>query len=297
MFPRVIKKAFYPLRPDLYGQKKNPYFIPKQNGELRAISVDIATRANARNDNSIITCARLIPTHRGYQRDIVYMESSHGENIVSQALRIKDIFFDFGADYLVLDVAQNGSGVFDTMSAITKNEERDIEYPAFTIMETELIDKSVASDFNNRTLGINAIPVVFPISATPKLNNDMHVAFRSALQKKLFRFLCTDTDAENYFIKSSNKDFLDNSQDDLSFRAWMLHPYVQQNLLVMECVNLEMSVVNSLIKLDEGSGRKDRYTSLAYLNYFVNIFLDRELLRENDDIDDFQYVVNLVQST
>jgi hypothetical protein len=294
MFPRTIKRAFYPLREDLISQKKNPYAIPKKNGEIRVVSVDIATRANVRNDSSIISCGRLLPTHKGYDRHIVYMESSRGENVISQALRIKNVFFDFESDYLVLDIAQNGIAVFDAMSSITKDEERDIEYPAFTIMDTELIDRSNTEDFVHRTLGIDALPVVFPISGTPKLNNDIAVAFRTALQKKLFHFLCTDVYAEDYLIKN-NKEYLNNSKDDFPLKSWFLHPHIQINLTVMECINLEMKVLNSMIKLDEGNGRKDRYTSVSYMNYFVTNVLDRELLRENDDVDDFKYIVDLVQ--
>jgi hypothetical protein len=295
MFPRTIKKAFYPVRGDLIGQKKNPYSIPRQTGEIRVMAVDIATRANKRNDNSIINCARLLPTHKGYQRELVYMESSHGENVISQALKIKDIFFDFDCDFLVLDMAQAGIAVFDAMSSITKNEDRDIEYPAFTVMDSEFIDKSVREELSNRTLGVSALPVVFPVSATSRLNNDMAVALRSALQKKLFKFLCSETDAENYLLRN-NKEFLE-SKDDLSLKVWLTHPYVQQTLLILECINLEMNIVGNMIQLDEGTGLKDRFSSLNYLNYFVTNVLDRDLLRENDTVDDFQYVIDLVQST
>ena len=108
MFPRNIKGAFYPMRGDMLTSKKNPYAIPKVPGEIRVVSLDVASRANKVNDNSITVCARLIPTHKGYNRKIVFIESSHGSNIISQALRIKEVFFDFGADYLVLDLQQVG---------------------------------------------------------------------------------------------------------------------------------------------------------------------------------------------
>lgn len=45
---RNIKKAFYPLRKDLYDKKKNPYDIKKAEGEIRLVSVDIATRKKAK---------------------------------------------------------------------------------------------------------------------------------------------------------------------------------------------------------------------------------------------------------
>ena len=122
MFPRSIKGAFYPLRDDMLTQKKNPYGIPKLPGEIRVISLDVASRANKMNDNSITVCARLIPTHKGYNRKIVFIESSHGSNIISQALRIKEVYFDFGADYLVLDLQQVGISIFDSMSSISVNQ-------------------------------------------------------------------------------------------------------------------------------------------------------------------------------
>jgi hypothetical protein len=286
MFPRSIKGAFYPLRDDMLTQKKNPYGIPKLPGEIRVISLDVASRANKMNDNSITVCARLIPTHKGYNRKIVFIESSHGSNIISQALRIKEVYFDFGADYLVLDLQQVGISIFDSMSSISVNPERGIEYPAFTVMESLYVDEKVRDELRERTLGINASPVVFPISANSKLNSDIAVAFRGALQKKLFDFLATDIDAEDYLIKT-NKEFI-NTDEELAIRAWLLHPYVQTNLLVGECLNLEMSILNGTIKLDEGSGLKDRYTSVSYLNYFVSTVLDRELLRQGDDMTDEQ---------
>lgn len=171
------------------------------------------------------------------------------------------------------------------MSSVTKNDERGIEYPAFTVMENQFIDTSLREELNGRTLGLNAIPVVFPIQANQKLNSDIAVAFRTALQKKLFDFLVPDNDVEDHLTKT-NKEFFE-TKDDLSLRPWFLHPYVQTNLLIAECVNLEMSVVGGVIKLDEGSGRKDRYTSISYMNWFVSNILDRTLLKEDDGADEW----------
>jgi len=105
---RTIKRAFYPQRKDSYNSKKNPYDIKKIDGELRVISVDLATRKSKENDNTIIACTRLFPTSEGYIREVCYMESHLGENTIVQAFRIKQLFHDFGADYLVLDIAQAG---------------------------------------------------------------------------------------------------------------------------------------------------------------------------------------------
>jgi len=288
MFNRNIKNAFYPLRDDLITLKKNPYAIPKVSGELRIVALDIASRANKINDNTIISCVRLIPTNKGYQRKVVYIESSHGSNIVSQALRNKEIFQDFDGDFIVMDIAQNGISIFDAMSSVTHSDKRGIDYPAFTVMESSLLDESVKKELRDRTLGVDALPIIFPITASAKLNSEIAVAFRAALQKKLFDFLATDNDAEDY-LTQNNKEFF-KTEDDISLRTFLLHPFVQTNLLVGECINLEMNITNGLIKLTEGTGRKDRYTCISYLNFFVSSALDRELLKDEDDGDEWSMI-------
>ena len=105
---RTIKRAFYPFRNDQLNLKKNPNDIKRVDGEVRILCADIATRKGKENDNSILGCIRLLPTTKGYEREVSYMESHQGENTVSQALRIKQLYHDFNADYIVLDLQQVG---------------------------------------------------------------------------------------------------------------------------------------------------------------------------------------------
>jgi hypothetical protein len=159
-------------------------------------------------------------------------------------------------------------------------------------MEIPQIDTALRDELRNRTLGMNPKPVVFPIVATQKLNSDIAVAFRGSLQKKLWNFLVSDIDAEDYLIRT-NKEYIDTSED-VSLRAWLLHPYVQSNFLVQECINLEMQLVSGYVKLLEPStGRKDRYTMVSYLNYFVSEVLDQDLLREEDSGSDWDAIANV----
>ena len=108
-FPRNIKRAWYPQKEDNYNERKNPYAIPKSDGEVRIISVDIATRAGKKNDQSIISAIKCVPMlGKGMERSLLYMESSKGEHTGLQAKRIKEVFHDFEADFLVLDLQNSG---------------------------------------------------------------------------------------------------------------------------------------------------------------------------------------------
>ena len=289
---RKVSKAFYPQRMTTFNPKKNPYNIAKTEGEIRIITCDIAQRAGVTNDLSITACIRLLPTTRGYFRELVYLSSESGKNSIVQALRIKQIWYDFEADFIVLDIASAGISIFDLLSQITKDEERDIEYPAMTVFPHESLEEKVIDDLiKNHTMGLNALPVIYPISATAKLNSQIAVDFRDKLQKKLWGFLYDQNKAEDYLVSSSNsKEFL----EDPSF---FVAPYVQTDLLINECINLSASWSLGNVKLTEPSGgRKDRYSSVSYGNYFVSFF-DSDLIRDEDTEDGADYMSALVQMT
>lgn len=117
------KRPFYPRTLlDFKSGKKNPYDIPKQKGEIRIVACDMAFVESKKNDNSIFSCMRLLPEYttysresssdieidNGYRRIVSYIESVQGGDVTKQAIRIRQLFEDFGADYIVLDMRNAG---------------------------------------------------------------------------------------------------------------------------------------------------------------------------------------------
>lgn len=299
MFPRVLKQAFYPQRDISYNAKKNPYAIDKVDGEIRFVTVDVATRANKKNDNSIIGCIRLIPFKgRGYERHLVYLESHKGEHTGVQAKRIKEIFYDFESDYLVIDLQNVGISIFDSLSENTQDDERGENYAPFTVVDElfTTVKEEVRDELRKRTRGINPKPVIFPMSASQNLNSQIASLFRASLQKKLWKFLILDGDAEEHLIKSKNKEFMANSNDSDTY-AFYMNPFVGTGLAISECINLDMSLVSGIVKLVEKPGcYKDRYSALSYANYFISQEFDQQLLKEEEDTqDDWEVISSLFQ--
>jgi len=283
---RSLKKAFYPLRNDMLDKKKNPNDIKRTDGEIRIVSVDIATRKGSKNDNTIITCIRGLPTAKGYEREYVYQESHQGEHTGKQALRIKQVYHDFEADYIVLDLQQAGITIFERLATITKDEERGIEYEAFTVFEHKSLEKKLIEELQEKTLGVNAKQVIYPIMANSRLNNDIAVDFRDRLQRNMCNFLIDDNDAETY-LSRYNKEF--SNSKDVNLNSWYLKPYIETALLINESINLEYSFSGGYVKLDTvGTARKDRYTSCSYGGYFISL-LELELLKNADSDYDFVF--------
>jgi len=285
-FPRNIKRAFYPQRDETYSDKKNPYAIPKTDGEIRFISVDVASRAGKKNDNTIISCIRCIPMiGKGMERSLLYAESHKGEHTGIQSKRIKEIYHDFEADYIVLDIQNIGISIYDNLSQVTPSDERGINFPPMGVVgrEFDFVEEKLREELEGRTLGMNAMPVIFPIAASATLNSQIAVMFRTSLQKKMWNFLIPDGDAETFLIKSQ-KEFMKNGEDN-SY-SFFMSPYVQTGLLISECVGLDMVLNNGIVKLSERPGaRKDRYSSVSYANFIISQF-DTDLLRESQPNDE-----------
>lgn len=294
------KKAFYPKRlEDVRSRRKNSYSIPKQNGEVRIVSCDMAfiERAN-KNDNSCFTCIRALPesvtyesktidgrfidVKNGYRRIPVYMEANPGSDIDKQAIRIKQLYYDFDADYLVLDTRNGGLAVYDRLAKILYDEDRDCEYPAWKCMND--------SDIANRVNVVGANENVFAINASQKTNNDIAIALRTVFETQMIDLL-VNFDTAKDVLESHIPEY--TSSPDPEVMSFYERPFLETQALINEMISLEYTrnEQTGIITLFEtGSNTKDRYISLAYGNYFIGL-LEQDLLSDDSDYD-FEVLVN-----
>ena len=289
---RVIKRAFYPRRnDDVISKIKNRYAIPKQPGEVRILSCDIAAVGGSRNDNSVFSCIRLLPESKeykastvdgdfieikqGYRRQLVYLEAANGGETTKQAIRIKQLFYDFEADYCVIDLQNIGLAVYDMLAKVLYDEERNREYTPWTCMN----DKDVA----NRIVITGQVPVVYGIKASLDLNNKIAVCMRNTLDNKMMELLINHTEG----IEELHNIVPEYAMADLDEQLFFEKPYLETVALINEMIALEYTVMNQtgVIRIEEkGTARKDRYTSVSYGNYFAEL-LEQDLFSDSSEYD------------
>lgn len=112
---RTLPKAYMPPTDLDYVEskdKRKKSQMPKHAGEIRLVSLDIALMGSnkaVRNDTTAFTLMRLLPEGESYRRDVVYLESLAGQHSELQAIRLKQLYYDFEADFVVMDT--NGIGI------------------------------------------------------------------------------------------------------------------------------------------------------------------------------------------
>lgn len=241
--------------------EKWQFYVPKQQGEIRVLSMDIALMESARNDNTSFWLVRLIPNGSNYYKALVYGESMNGINSVVQAKRAKQLFYEFECDYFAVDTDGAGRGVADILTGDIYDEVRGETYPAWT---TALPEDAKTL---NRTISPNAVPIMYAMHTTPFSKHSRFVLTRDMLKTATLHLPDTEVSAIEKYTKSNNYYKI----DDANLRSRMLQTYTEVNMLTYEATNLETVVSNGYYNLKEKpSRRKDRVMSLCYNLDVVN---------------------------
>lgn len=273
------RKIKYPWLPEeiasKIGNSKEISIPKKERGEIRILSADIALMSSKKhnNDATSIFINQLLPTKaKRFTKNIVYTKNYEGLRTDDQALVIRKLFDEYECDYLALDCAGVGIGVFDCLARDIVDPETGEVYPALSCCN----DKTMAE----RCTVPGAAKVIWAIKASAAFNSDCAFLLREAFRSGRIRLLDTEYDAEDSLAKIRGYNSL-SPEDKMELQL----PYIHTTLLIDELTKLQHEESGGKVKIFEKSGmRKDRYSSLSY-NYYVATQIESRLTRRmNNDI-------------
>ena len=291
---RVLKRPFYPRKnEDVLSKVKAKHTIPKQAGEIRIIACDIAPEGGTGNDNSVFTCIRALPESKeykvsdtsgdhievkqGYRRQVVYMEPQAEFETTKQAIRIKQLFADFEADYCVLDTRNAGVAIYDALAKVLYDVDRNVEYEPWTCMNDDKLKARIVIAGQKEA--------VFSVKASLELNSKIAVSMRDSLNNRMIELMVSIQEG----VEELQRLYPEYVSADVDTQLFYERPFLETVALINEMIGLEYTVQNqtNLIKIEERPGaRKDRYTSVSYGNYFVSL-LEADLF---SDSSGYEYV-------
>ena len=263
------------------------YFTPKEDEEIRILSMDIAAGGLKRSDNTIFWITRLFPnkTRTRLRVKLAYGEGINGENLVLQTLRAKQIFYEMNCDYFVVDTGGVGVSVSDMCMQETKDDNRGLTYPSWKFYNED------GAKNNERCLDSNAVACMYAIVPSLQFNHKMHINTKKYLDNNYVELPVEFNDGIEYLVTKKNYYKI----TDESVRKRLMATYVQTNLLISESINLEQSTGGSqgLIKLENKSTkRKDRYSSFGYNLHMCEV-LNSEFILTNkkEQYSPWDYIV------
>ena len=216
-----------------------------------------------------------IEIKQGYRRQVVYIEPQKEYETIKQAIRIKQLFHDFDADYCVLDTRQAGVAIYDALAKVLYDEERNVEYTPWTCMNDEKLKSRIVISGQQE--------VVFSIKAQLETNSNIAVCMKRTLENRMIELMVNNQEG----VEELQRIVPDYETADVDTQIFYERPFLETVALINEMIGLEYTVMNQtgLIKIEERPGaRKDRYTSVSYGNYFIEL-LEKDLLSDTDEYD------------
>lgn len=171
---------------------------------------------------------------------------------------------------------------YDLLAKVIYDEGRDKEYQPWVCFNDE--------GYANRIKTVGALPVVYAINASQKLNSDIANEFRMNLTMGMIDFLIPFSEAVDETLPKIS-EYL--TATDVDTQIFYEKPYLETQELIKECVELtyERKEQTGLIVISEqGNNRKDRWTSCSYGVHFASL-LEQDLLSDNSDYD-YEIFVN-----
>ena len=245
----------------------------KAPDEIRLIIADFAFSGNnnrEKNDNTVIKCMSLHWKKFRFERHLDYIETRPGGDASSLVLRLKELFWDYQADYLIEDNRSGGEVLFDYLSMKTPHPERgggwnDSGFTVVNDMSLHVVGQGKVDELRNRTVDKNAIPCIIPFIGTSETNSLAWQSLKKQLEVNNIKFLVSAQEYQTHLEDSG--EYFDMTAEEF---AQAVLPYIQTDEVIQECVNLSAEYRNGLVRLSEPrSGYKDRAVCLAYGNYIA----------------------------
>ena len=300
---RIIQQAFVPPTTEEYiteyGRGEFPWFREKQDDEIRALYIDFAftdtVNANTTADNTVIGCMSGYPNEKRdrYLRNCEYMETYSGSKKDESLLRIRELFFYYDVDVILLDNRNGGEDRLIDLSKPFYHEDLGIQFTGLGIYDDDDIlsfycDKSKADNLRSRIVDPMASHVIIPVIGTDERNNNYHLAMKSALQHHIIRFPVDEMTAKENMIESGIYNTLSSN---MKMRKLLGH--VQLDIMIIdEAIKLQQVIKKGFISLVvAGRNKRDRIVACEYANYFFHL-KELEMIKKQQqteyDISDWQ---------
>lgn len=294
---QVLTKAFKPYKPLDIIMGADLGNTPKGENEVRVIAADFAfteTKGNNESDYTQFVCMSGHWKKDRFERHIDYMETWPVNDDDGAVQRLKSLYFDYDADYIVPDVRNGGENIIIQFSKPLPNEARGSDWIARGFGMADMPQYHVAPKdkldyYRQRAIDKDYIHCIIPFVGTAANNTAYWRGMKRALDRKMFKMLLSMQDKQSA-IEDDGSYFSMTSEQ----LADELAPYGQGDMLIKEAVELTKEIRNDNIKLVEPrSGHKDRIVTAAMANMIIDLIeveWNKQSQEDDFDVDSLQLV-------
>ena len=294
---QVLTEAFKPYKPLDIIMGTDLGNAPKGENEVRVIAADFAfteTKGNNESDYTQFVCMSGHWKKDRFERHIDYMETWPANDDDGAVKRLKELYFDYDADYIIPDVRNGGENIIIQFSKPLPNEARGSDWIARGFGMADMPQYHVAPKdkldyYRQRAIDKDYIHCIIPFVGTAANNTAYWRGMKRALDRKMLKMLLSMQDKQT--LIEDDGSYFNMTSEQL---ADELAPYGQGDMLIKEAVELTKEIRNDNIKLVEPrSGHKDRIVTAAMANMIIDLIeveWNKQSQQDDFGVDDLQLV-------
>lgn len=275
--------------------------ISKEEDEVRLVIADYAFANTVRgvgrkaNDNTIIICMSLHWKKDHFERHVDYIQGWEASDSTGAEIRVRELFWDYQADYIVDDQQSGGEVLYNLFTQIWEHPDRGRMWNShgLTISDKNVYVSAVAidskiADYKARTSDPHAVPCIIPVKGSTTLNSVAWVELRRQLDYGNIKFLVDPQSFQDSLV--DNGQYFKLTSEEYGKACG---PYMHTEELIKEAVNLRAEFKQDKVRLTEPvNGTKDRIVALSYGNYIASLIeneWNKQLQATNDDWEDADF--------
>ena len=238
--------------------------------------------------NTEVSIIKATPQPQGAAiKSLVNIESISAEHFEEQALRLKKMFYEYKARSLVIDANGLGIGLIDFMVRRQVDPETGYEYPPFGVEGGTY--EEVMQDYKKFRTDDMERDAMYLIKANAPINTEAHAYVQTQLGSGRIKLLIDEQTAK---VKLMETKVGQNMTPDE--RNKYLMPFVQTTILKEQMMNLveENEGVNTILKQNNKTIPKDKFSSFEYGLYYIKQEEDRKRGRKSRNIKDLMFFTN-----
>lgn len=215
-------------------------------------------------------------------KSLVNIYSYDAEDFETQALHIKKLFFKYKCRTAAIDANGLGIGLIDFMIKTQIDPETGEELPPFGVENTDMYDI-----YKKHNRQINVVrDAMFLIKANAPINTDIYAYVQTQLSSGKIKLLIDEREAGVKLMSTKTGQKMTPEQ-----RADYLMPFTQTSILKEQMLNLtqENDGTNIILKQNNKSVKKDKFSALGYGLYYIKLWEDSKKRKHNINLADLMF--------
>ena len=203
------------------------------------------------------------------------------EHLEDQAIKIKKLYYSYGARVVVIDANGLGAGLMDYM--VKRQEDPDTG--------EELADFGVQNDDNNEykrfKTDYTELDAIYQIKANIPINSEMHGNALNQLRAGRVRLLVDEKVAKNKLLTTKKGQSMKPEERNIYLR-----PFVYTSILRDEMLNLreESEGINIILKQVNKTLGKDKFSSFEMGLYYIKLEEDSKKKKKRGRFSEFMFI-------